>query len=46
MNQKFLCPITHQQMVDPVVDFEGNSYERQVKKYINIIYFIFIISSY
>ena len=28
INQSFICPITHQQMVDPVVDCEGNSYER------------------
>jgi Mg-chelatase subunit ChlD len=28
INQTFLCPITHVQMVDPVVDNEGNSYER------------------
>ena len=28
MNQSFICPITHEQMVDPVVDHEGNSYER------------------
>ena len=28
INQTFLCPITHEQMVDPVVDYEGNSYER------------------
>ncbi len=25
---KFLCPITHQLMTDPVVDPDGHSYER------------------
>ena len=24
----FLCPITHEVMVDPVIDPEGNSYEK------------------
>mmetsp|Transcript_9045 Transcript_9045/g.18123 ORF Transcript_9045/g.18123 Transcript_9045/m.18123 type:complete len:950 (-) Transcript_9045:85-2934(-) len=24
----FLCPITHQIMIDPVIDLEGNTYER------------------
>jgi hypothetical protein len=28
----FICPITHELMVDPVIDPDGNSYERQAIK--------------
>jgi hypothetical protein len=28
--QTFICPITQQIMVDPVIDGEGNSYDREV----------------
>jgi len=27
--ESFYCPITHEVMVDPVIDPDGNSYERQ-----------------
>ena len=26
--QSFVCPLTHETMLDPVVDPEGNTYER------------------
>lgn len=29
INPIFKCPITHEVMIDPVIDGEGNSYERQ-----------------
>lgn len=28
LTSKFSCPLTHQLMTDPVIDPEGNSYER------------------
>jgi hypothetical protein len=28
-SETFICPITHELMVDPVIDPDGNSYERQ-----------------
>eukprot|EP00966_Prymnesium_polylepis_P176623 4089594-Prymnesium_polylepis.1 len=34
--EDFLCPITHEPMVDPVVASDGMTYERQASRYFEL----------